>query len=83
MDDVASPASSTAAITILALAGISLSELATAGFVLWSEWWFLLSALPIFVAVGDIDEAVYASIAIFGFIELLVEIALLASVLGK
>ncbi len=43
----------------------------------------MLSALPIFVAVGDIDEAVYASIAIFGFIELLVEIALLASVLGK
>lgn len=32
---------------------------------------------------GDIDGAVYAGIAIFGFIELLVEIALLASVLGK
>ncbi|HEA0269590.1 TPA: hypothetical protein RU621_000129 [Salmonella enterica] len=32
---------------------------------------------------GDIDGAVYAGIAIFGFIELLVEIVLLASVLGK
>ncbi len=32
---------------------------------------------------GDIDDAVYAGIAIFGFIELLVEFALLASVLGK
>ncbi|EHU8013167.1 hypothetical protein RAL61_002097 [Salmonella enterica] len=31
----------------------------------------------------DIDGAVYAGIAIFGFIEPLVEIALLASVLGK
>lgn len=32
---------------------------------------------------GNIDGAVYAGIAIFGFIELLVEIALLASVLGR
>ncbi|EGX0606185.1 hypothetical protein [Salmonella enterica] len=32
---------------------------------------------------GDIDDVVYAGIAIFGFIELLVEIALLASVLGR
>lgn len=32
---------------------------------------------------GDIDDVFYAGIAIFGFIELLVEIALLASVLGR
>lgn len=32
---------------------------------------------------GDIDDAIYAGISIFGFFELLVEMAFLASVLGK
>lgn len=32
---------------------------------------------------GDIDEAVYAAIAMFGFIEILVELMLTASLLGN
>lgn len=32
---------------------------------------------------GDIDECIYAAISILGFIEILIEIALIASIFGK
>ena len=32
---------------------------------------------------GDIDEGIYAAISMFGFIEILIEIVLIASIFGK
>ncbi|EDQ9934738.1 hypothetical protein FW717_06770 [Salmonella enterica subsp. enterica serovar Ago] len=83
MDDVASTASITAAITILALSGISFILTRYGEFCFMERMMILVISATYLCRRGDIDGAVYAGIAIFGFIELLVEIALLASVLGR